>query len=110
MANVGGPTEGKRKLLMSTVNSILLYGSEAWADTLTIQQKCKTLLAVQRTAALRVTSAYRTVSTAAVLVISSEIPIDLKARERRRTWLKRQNNQESDTDPREETMQQWQDR
>ncbi|KAH8392594.1 hypothetical protein KR215_009167 [Drosophila sulfurigaster] len=45
-----------------------------------------------------------------VLVISSEIPIDLKARERRRTWLKRQNNRESDNDPREETMQHWQDR
>ena len=33
MANIGGPKTGKRKLLMSVVNSVLLYESEVWADT-----------------------------------------------------------------------------
>ena len=33
MANIGGPKSGKRKLLMSVVNSVLIYGSEIWADT-----------------------------------------------------------------------------
>ena len=33
MANIGGPKPGKRKLLMSVVNSVLLYGSEVWVDT-----------------------------------------------------------------------------
>ena len=34
MANTGGPKEGKRKMLMTTVRSILLYGAEIWADAL----------------------------------------------------------------------------
>ncbi|XP_037931146.1 uncharacterized protein LOC119665959 [Teleopsis dalmanni] len=76
MANVGGPTEGKRKLLMAVVNTVLLYGSEVWSNTLQINQKRNALQKVPRTAALRVTSAYRTVYGAAVLVISSPIPID----------------------------------
>lgn len=115
MANVGGPTESKRKLLMSTVNAVLLYGSEVWAHTLNVKQKSKAMLKVQRTAALRVASAYRTVSAAAVLVISSVIPIDLMAMERRHVWLSRQADHD-DTGAtegdigRRHTMQQWQAR
>ena len=30
MANIGGPTHIKRKLLMDTINSILLYGCKVW--------------------------------------------------------------------------------
>lgn len=111
MANIGGPTASKRKLLMSTVNAVLLYGSEVWADALGVKQKCKMLTAVQRTAALRVASAYRTVSVAAVLVISSSVPIDLMAAERRRVWLKRQINGVGKTEREEarlQTLQEWQ--
>ena len=32
MANIGGPTQAKRKLIMAAMNSILLYGSEIWGD------------------------------------------------------------------------------
>ncbi|XP_046422370.1 uncharacterized protein LOC124180669 [Neodiprion fabricii] len=34
MANTNGPRPWRRRLLMSTVNSILLYGAETWADSL----------------------------------------------------------------------------
>ncbi|MGQ7310013.1 hypothetical protein ACTGYF_10915, partial [Streptococcus suis] len=34
MANVGGPTQSKRKLLMSVTESVMLYGSEIWSDAL----------------------------------------------------------------------------
>ncbi|XP_054272620.1 uncharacterized protein LOC128992900 [Macrosteles quadrilineatus] len=34
MANVGGPRSSRRRLLMSTVQSVLLYGAELWADAL----------------------------------------------------------------------------
>lgn len=87
MANIGGPLASRRKLLMDTTQSILLYGSEVWADTLKTEHHRKVLAKVQRTAALRVASAYRTVSEAAVLVISGTIPVDLLARERRELWM-----------------------
>ncbi|KRG07865.1 uncharacterized protein Dmoj_GI25882, partial [Drosophila mojavensis] len=74
MANVDGPTAGKRRLLMEATNAILLYGSEVWADTLEANVRRKPMLAVQRRAALRITSAYRTVSGAAVTVIAAVIP------------------------------------
>lgn len=90
MANIGGPLPSRRKMLMEVINSILLYGSEVWASTLEKRNRAKRLLAVQRTAALRVTSAYRTVSTDAILVIAGIIPIDLQALERKNTFKMRQ--------------------
>lgn len=35
MPNLGGPKEQRRRLLVSVVHSVLLYGSPIWADTLT---------------------------------------------------------------------------
>ena len=112
MANVGGPTQSKRRLLMETVNSILLYGSETWASALKVESRRRVLSAVQRTAALRVASAYRTVSESAVLVISSMIPIDLQAYERKILWQARNANDDGVTaaDVRSRTLQQWQQR
>ncbi|XP_036317690.1 uncharacterized protein LOC118732668, partial [Rhagoletis pomonella] len=86
MANIGGPTQSKRKLLMSTTLNILLYGAEIWADTLQKNNRCKILSRAHRTAALRVASAYRTVSGEAILVISGTVPIDLLAAERKKMW------------------------
>lgn len=110
MANVRGPTQSKRKLLMTTTNSVMLYGSEIWADALQKESRRKILLAVQRTSALRVASAYRTVSGPAVMVISGTIPIDLLAIERKRNWeAKRQDPRLiSAQDLRRETLQNWQ--
>ncbi|GBP00747.1 Putative 115 kDa protein in type-1 retrotransposable element R1DM [Eumeta japonica] len=92
MANVGGPLQSKRKLLMEACNGILLYGSEVWAETLKTKCRAKMLLTVQRTSALRVTSAYRTVSAAAVLVIAGMKPIDLQALERMEVFSIKENN------------------
>ena len=87
MANIGGPTtQANRKLIIAATNSILLYGNMIWGDALKIKSKPKILAAMQRTAALRVSSAYHSVSSAAVLVIVREIPINLLAFERRRSW------------------------
>lgn len=111
MANIGGPTQCKRRLIMATTNSILLYGSEIWGDALGAKTRRRVLEAVQRTAALRVASAYRTVSGAAVFVISGEIPVDLLARERRKAWVARRENLGiSAAELRSETMQRWQNR
>ncbi|KAG8223374.1 hypothetical protein J437_LFUL001252 [Ladona fulva] len=41
MANVGGPKQCKRKLLMAVVESQLLYGAEIWAKYLSLEKKIK---------------------------------------------------------------------
>lgn len=115
MANIGGPNYSKRKLMMATTQSILLYGCEIWADALQAKYRRKMLAAVQRTAALRVASAYRTVSEPAVLVISATIPIDLLAEERKELWrirrqIQRTNRETRTREARAQTMQRWQDR
>ena len=82
MENIGGSLASKRKLLMSVIHSILLYGIEIWADSLKTEHRKKQLAAVQRIGAVRVASAYRTESEPAILVISSIIPIEFLAYER----------------------------
>lgn len=68
MANISGLLASKRTLLMSVKHSILLYGSEIWADTLKTEHRRKQLAAGQRMGAFRVASTYRTVSEPAILV------------------------------------------
>ncbi|XP_054287588.1 uncharacterized protein LOC129003320 [Macrosteles quadrilineatus] len=74
-ANVGGPWSSRRRLFMSAVQSVLLYGSEVWADALNEEEYRLKLAQMQRQVALRVASAYRT----AVLVIAGVIPVKLLA-------------------------------
>lgn len=83
LANLGGPRSSKRRLLLSTAQSIMLYGAEVWGDATKVRRSAIRLLAVQRRGALRVASAYRTVSEPAVLVITGTTPIDLLAQERK---------------------------
>ena len=61
MANIEGPTQSKRGLLMSTTQAVLLYGAEIWADSLDKEYKKRTQVKIQRTAALRRSSAYKIV-------------------------------------------------
>ncbi len=56
--------------MMSAVQSVLLYGAEVLADALDKEVYRMRLARVQRQAALRVSSPYRTVSEPAVLVIA----------------------------------------
>ena len=88
MANTHGPKPMIRRLLMSTIHSILLYGAEVWADALRVNRRRVCMAAVQRRGALRIACSYRTVSEAAVVVISNVIPIDLLAFERKRIYEK----------------------
>ena len=43
-------------------NIIAIYGSEIWAETLEDKKRAYSLVLLQRTAAVRIASAYRTVS------------------------------------------------
>jgi len=62
MPNVGGPMVEKRKLLTSVVHFQLLYASSIRTEPLTYECNKKKLASSQRKMAIRVASAYHTVS------------------------------------------------
>ena len=72
----------KRRLVASVVNSKLLYAAPIWTSALNNHAIQKKLFSAQRGVVMRIVSAYRTVSTSAVLVLASVPPIDLLADER----------------------------
>uniref|UniRef100_A0A2S2P6S8 Retrovirus-related Pol polyprotein from type-1 retrotransposable element R1 2 n=1 Tax=Schizaphis graminum TaxID=13262 RepID=A0A2S2P6S8_SCHGA len=82
MPNVGGPSPNKRMLLTSVVHSQLLYAAPIWHGALIYERNKKTLAAPQRKMALRICSAYRTVSTEAAAVVAGIFPIHLLALEK----------------------------
>ena len=86
MPNIGGPREGKRRLVASVVNSKLLYAAPIWTSALNNHAILKKLISAQRDVVMRIISAYQTVSTSAVLVLASVQPIDLLAQERKETF------------------------
>ena len=108
MANIGGPAQSRRRLIMTIMDSILLYGSEIWADALNVDCRMRILSSVQRTAVFRVASAYRT----AILVISGVIPIGLQTSKRKRMWetKKRKRRDSKRLYARKRTIQHWQEK
>lgn len=82
MPNIGGPKQGKRQLLMSVVQSRLLYAAPVWASEMTFDRSVRVLQGPQRKMALRISCAYRTVSTNAILVVAGVFPIHLQVSER----------------------------
>lgn len=86
MPNIAGPTDAKRKLLISVVHSKTLYGAEIWAGALSKVGNRRKLARVQRTCALRAICAFRTVSTEAASVLAGIPPIDLLALEKQEIY------------------------
>lgn len=107
MPNIGGPKAGRRRILSSVVNSILLYGAPAWRDWAQRGRYRKILESTQRKTAIRIASAYRTVSTKAIQVIAGTIPIHLLVAER--TYDKAANKREQKARARQNTMTRWQE-
>ncbi|KAK9304205.1 hypothetical protein QLX08_004365 [Tetragonisca angustula] len=60
---------------------IISYAAAGWADKINSQHR-KKIRQAQRAAVLRVTKAYRTISTAALCVIAGATPIDLIIKEK----------------------------
>lgn len=111
LPNIKGPNCNKRRVLAGVVQSTVLYAAPIWSKCLRIDTYRKTLLSTQRKILLRVTSAYRTVSTLAVQVIAGIPPIDLLAEERRRIYTSQEIQIElRNKMERRETMGRWQSR
>ncbi|XP_065093100.1 uncharacterized protein LOC135713796 [Ochlerotatus camptorhynchus] len=80
MPNNAGPSSSKRRLLAS-VSSLLRYGGPAWAAALETNQIQRKHSSTFRLMAMRVVSAYRTISSEAVCVIAGMIPIGITLEE-----------------------------
>ena len=72
--------------MASVVHSRLLYAARVWAKALKNYAIQRRLFSAQRLVALRIVSAYRTVSTSAVQGLASVPPMDLLAEERQETF------------------------
>ena len=86
LCNIGGPRSSRRMLLARVVSSTALYGAQIWADALQLQENRRRMLSIHRLTALRVTSAFRTVSLEAACVIAGMMPIDIAADEAKRLF------------------------
>ncbi|KAI8126689.1 putative 115 kDa protein in type-1 retrotransposable element R1DM [Lucilia cuprina] len=120
MPNIHGPKDSTRKLINSVILSQMLYAAPIFSSA--IMRKCSTnqLLRPQRLSAIRIISAYRTVSTSAALVLSGIPPIDLLILEREEIWYGLNTNPDGEysiqhiklvkEDARNNLMTKWQER
>lgn len=87
MPNTRGPMHCTRKLLAAVPHSIMLYGAPIWCCNMK-PDGWKVLAQSQKRIALRVASAYRTISGDALLILVGIPPIDLMAIERAKMcWI-----------------------
>ena len=90
MPNIGGPKKAKRRLVASVVHSKwLFYVARVWTSALDNHAIQKILSSAQRCSAMRIISAYRTVSKNAALILASVPPIDLLVAGRQEAFLLR---------------------
>ena len=78
LPNVGGPTTYARRLYYSVWESVMLYAAPAWASALRRDYNRAALRRAQRSALIRSTTSYRTVSFQALCVLAGRIPAHLK--------------------------------
>lgn len=105
MARLGGLRSSKKRVLAGMVN--LLYPAPVWCDAMWVRTYAREFGRVQRTAAIRVCCVYRTLSTEAVLVVASMVPIGELLEERWRLAL-RQRKERNSSEERRWTVARWQ--
>jgi hypothetical protein len=107
MPRTYGAGEAKRRVLASVAESIVMYGAPVWGGpALKGARNKRRLASVQRKVAIRISRAYRTVSTDAVLVLARTIPWDLALEER----TSRLRESIPKKEERIKTMNRWQER
>lgn len=111
MPNKAGPNCRTRKLIASVVTSILRYGCVAWANALERKRNRVKINSVYRLAAVRVASAYRTISYDAVCVIAGLTPIRLVILEDCRCYesAKQSTTKTLRSEHKDKTIQDWQE-
>lgn len=111
MLNLSLAKPTKRRLIGGVVQSILLYGAPNWSDRIS-KKGISEISRVQRKTALRIATAYSTVSTDAALVLADLPPIELLAEERRCNYLAKRaiDGHHSNTNARKQVLNTWQTR
>ncbi|KYB24771.1 Putative 115 kDa protein in type-1 retrotransposable element R1DM-like Protein [Tribolium castaneum] len=104
LPNIGGPSLLKRKVLTSVVTSIIYYAVPTWSKVLKYNAYLAKLERITRRMALRITMAYRTSPTKALLVIAGVPPVQLKVQERCKIYQKNEKEQAQ-----KELLQKWQE-
>ncbi|XP_046869081.1 uncharacterized protein LOC124461611 [Drosophila willistoni] len=92
MLNTRGPKQERRMLLMSVVKSQILYAAQIWAPAMDVDSYRRLISPTYRLCALRVCSAFRTVSEDAALVIAHRhygIPKSVAKADARRLSLRK---------------------
>ncbi|KAL4148054.1 hypothetical protein QTP88_002358 [Uroleucon formosanum] len=108
LPNINQAKPRKRRLLSGVIHSILLYSTPVWAGRMS-QFGIKEMGKCQRRIALRVASAYRSVSADAFLVIADIPPFDLLAKERLDSFNHKHTGTQCDVD-RTKLLDGWQAR
>lgn len=80
MKNTSGPSEKRRKMYVSMLNSIILYAAPVWANEINNKKKRTLVNKLHRLEAMRKIRAYRTVSYDAATILARICPIDITAR------------------------------
>ena len=104
MPNLGGPGYRKRRVLANVVISSMLYASPIWSVVLKYQHYINMMEKVNRKLAIRIISAYRTISTSAALVLAGIVPIKIKVKEREAIY---QNGREYENEAKNYTIIAW---
>ena len=99
-----GASDSRRRVLSSEVDSILLYATPIWGPAAQKGYVRRILDKTQRTAAIRVARENRTVSAAALRVLSHSLPYDLRIKEQtaryaHTEWTRRQEERIDDSEP-----------
>ncbi|XP_050493831.1 uncharacterized protein LOC126875151 [Bombus huntii] len=79
LPNINGPTGSVMRLYYGVCESVALYASPVWSKPLLTKSNRNVLTGPQRAALIRSSAAYRTVSHAALCVLTATMPIYYKA-------------------------------
>ncbi|KMQ86999.1 reverse transcriptase [Lasius niger] len=88
MPNLRGPHEGKRKLYANVLTSVITYAAPVWSDALSSAslRTRQPVVQLQRSMAIRVVSAYRTLSFDVATLLACMTPWALEVDLRRRVY------------------------
>lgn len=90
MPNLRGPLEEKRRFYSNVIHSILLYGAPVWAEAFGQYKSYQlSIRRIQRSLALRIISAYRTVSYESSLILARIPPFNLLANKSLRIYTRK---------------------
>lgn len=79
LPNTRGPSQHSRRLYYVVWESIVMYVAPVWATSLDRETNAKIIRRAQRSALIKTTTAYRTVSFQALCVLAGKMPLKIKA-------------------------------